>query len=235
MCTSHRSLPRSPCIVWPLVFTMALPLRAQDAPPVPQDPPRSTRAPEGAPAGTQASQGEASVPQAADPFRADATLRSALGADRPGAGSFEPLGQRPTLPEMHLRGVVRMAGRDKPAALVEVAGFGSYTARQGDTISFTLPVRALPVPGPAATGDGHANRTALVRHATVPPAQDAPTPDPRNPQRNTPSPAAGQVASPGSGSVLVGQQLPIVLRVLRIDRDGVVVEIGTLGQYVVIR
>ncbi len=170
----------------PLVLLLGL-LRAaapgQDAPPAPQPEPA-------APA----------EPAARDPFAADPALLELLGRAPAQPDDFQPLEERPGLPPMRLRGLVQMRGAERPAALVEIEGVGTYTTREGERLSFTL------------------------RGARRAPAAAAP-----------PSEDGARARSVSASGGVLRSDLPIVLRVEHVGRDGVVVEVGSLGQYLVIR
>ena len=210
--------------LFPFVLSAATGL-AQQVPPPPQEP-------------VPAAKSAAAAAPSPSPFAPDAELRAALGGNQAAAETFQPLNDRPVLPEMHLRGIVRLAHKSQPAALIEVRGFGSYTARQGDSIAFTLPSQRLAVPV-AQRNAADAPTVAPVVEGPVRSADELrKTSDQRaagsEQAAATSSTAANVRASAGVG-VLVSTQIPIVLRVVRVDRDGVVVEIGTLGQLLVIR
>ena len=133
-----------------------------------------------------------------DPFVADDALRQALGADgaKQSADDFTPLGNTPAMPEMRLRAIVKMANKEKSAAVLEIKGVGSYTVREGEKLSFTL--------------TGH-----FV-------TQNAPS-------------RSGTARAPANTAASVRSQIPIALRIDRIASDGVVVEVGTLGELLIIR
>jgi hypothetical protein len=183
---------------------------AQDgssAPPQPAAQQPTERTPSPAPAQTPT--------RPESPFAADEDLRKLLDARPPGDDS-EPLGDRPALPEMRLRGLVKMKGKEKPAALIELRGIGTYTAREGEKLSFSLPGRTISArPDPSA----------------------APGSQGRLPGRDGGTPTGGEtsVVSSASHGVVVREQIPIALRIEHVGPDGVLVEVGTLGQYLVIR
>ncbi len=135
------------------------------------------------------------------PFVPDENLRALLENQNPDAPpEFEVLQERPPLPAMRLRGMLRMKGATGYAALIELDGIGSFTRHEGERLSFTL-------------------RGARV--LTVPPS--APS--------ASSAPATGSATAPRA--VIMDQ--PIVLRIVRIDTDGVLAEVGSLGQFLVIR
>jgi hypothetical protein len=189
-----------------LVLLLASP---QDPAKQPSDHTRQEPAPAPAAAPPPAAQPQES------PFQADEALRKLLD-QRPSGEDFEPLGDRPALPEMRLRGLVRMKGKEKPAALIELKGIGTFTAREGEKLSFSLPGRLVSAhsdPGPGAT------------RPNTPTGRDGPAPT----QSET------SLVSSASHGVVVREQIPIALRIERVAPDGVLVEVGTLGQFVVIR
>ncbi|MCA8953864.1 MAG: hypothetical protein KDE27_30410 [Planctomycetes bacterium] len=208
------SIPR----LLPLLYALAGPLLAQQ-------PPEAT-----AP----------TTPAApANPFVADEEIQRLLGGTKPDPLAFQPLAERPALPDMRLRGIVRLKRKAQPAALVELTGYGSYTVRQGESISFTLPGRALAAPRVDPTGrTGQQGPTAP---STTPKPELWATSSQRERLKElgagpTAATTAGTPATTGAGrGVTISEPIPIVLRVERIEKDGVVVEIGTMGQYLVIR
>ena len=135
--------------------------------------------------------------QAQDPFAPSPQLQRALDAEQGnerGSGDFRVLDEAPALPEMHLRGVVKLEGRAVAAAVIELDGLGHYVVREGESLSFTLQwTRVVPTSAPVADG--------------------APPPAP----------------------VLRKESIPIALKVQRIGRDSVQVQVGTLGEVLVIR
>lgn len=134
---------------------------------------------------------------AQDPFAPSAELQRALDADANAgrrAGDFRALDEAPTLPEMHLRGVVKLEGRPVPAAVIELDGLGYYVVREGESLSFTL------------------------QWTRVVPAQ-----------------ASGVDGALPVAPVLCKEPIPIALKVQRIERDSVQVQVGTLGEVLVIR
>jgi hypothetical protein len=140
---------------------------------------------------------EGAKPQAQDPFAPSPQLQRALDAEQGnerGSGDFRVLDEAPALPEMHLRGVVKLEGRAVAAAVIELDGLGHYVVREGESLSFTLQwTRVVPTTAPVADG--------------------APPPAP----------------------VLRKESIPIALKVQRIGRDSVQVQVGTLGEVLVIR
>lgn len=179
-----------------LLFAALAPFSVPRPPQEPR-PPRQADAPESGPAPEGAAQG---------PFELDAKLSALLGGQTAETVDFEVLGERPPLPEMRLRGLVRMKGRTRYAALIELDGIGTFTRREGERLSFTLRgqrVAAVPAPG----------------------APSAAAPAARPGVRSAPAPTQRMVA--------VDQ--PIVMRIAKVSTDGVLVEVGSLGQYLVIR
>lgn len=118
---------------------------------------------------------------------------------------FEKLESKPTLPKMKLKGYLAMAGKPSPAVAIEIEGVGTYVARKDSKIAFSLSGRFA-------------------------------TPAPKSP--NPPSAATGPNGTngpPEASRVVVREQMPIVLLVKDISPEGVVVEVGTLGETLVIR
>jgi len=161
----------------------------------------------------------ASPPPAAhpqeSPFQVDEALRKLLD-QRPSGEDFEPLGDRPALPEMRLRGLVRMKGKEKPAALIELKGIGTFTAREGEKLSFTLPGRLV---------SAHSDPRSGAAHQNAPTGRDG----------KAPTESETSLASSASHGIVVREQIPIELRIERVAPDGLLVEVGNLGQFVVIR
>lgn len=145
---------------------------------------------------------------ARSPFEIDPALRQALAPDEDSgeAGAFTPLADAPVMPVMRVRGVVKMRERSKPAAILEVEGVGRYTVREGERVSFSLA--------------GKSSRALAVR---------------ARPQDGPRRGSEASAAAPAAPAPAVRQQIPIVLRVLEIANDGVIVEVGTLGERMIIR
>jgi len=129
------------------------------------------------------------TPRPRDPFTPSATLARRIGV---GADGFVPFEQRPTLPQMKLRGILKM--KDKPGytASVFVEAIGTYVAREGGQIVFSQ------------------SGSVVASNADV-------------------------AAPNGRSPVRLATTIPIVLKVQRVSPEGVVVEVGTLGQTMVIR
>lgn len=146
------------------------------------------------------------------PFRPDDELARLLGEKKDDGDPYRTLKERPVLPAMHLRGLLRMRGKDDTAALIEIEGVGSYTVRKDERLAFTTQVRLTgPVsnePVPTARTEG----SAATGVADSPP--------------KTP---AAQVRG------IVYEGFPIVLLVKMVGREGVLVEVGTLGELMIIR
>lgn len=137
----------------------------------------------------------------ANPFQPDEALRKLLGdGDAKRDDGFTPLDEAPSLPAMRVKAIVQMRSRGKPAAVVEVVDVGTYTVREGERLSFSMPGRAM-------------------------------TQSPLQPRAARDSRAPATSSSP----LAVRQQIPIVLRIDKIAPDGVVVEVGTLGELLIIR
>lgn len=156
------------------------------------------------------------------PFQPDEALKRLLegekAPEKPG-DTFQPLPDPPALPEMGLKGIVRLRGREKFAALVDIGGVGTYTVRENDKLSFTLPGRSIAVPNRTDAG-GTPSGTANV---TTSPNQTATS-------KSTPSVRTGT----GRG-VLMREQVPVALKIVHVGPDGVLVEVGTLGEVLIIR
>ncbi|MEZ6194824.1 MAG: hypothetical protein R3F20_03705 [Planctomycetota bacterium] len=145
------------------------------------------------------------------PFKLDDVLEKLLGAKRPESPEeFHRLEERPALPAMSLRGLVRMKGRKTYAALVEIEGVGRYTVRDGDRLAFTVTARRPAGPVAAPTKPT--------------PAAGAAPGDPRVVVENPPAPRVSRLES-----------VPLVMKILHVGRDGVVVELGTVGEVLIIR
>jgi len=72
----------------------------------------------------------------ADPFSADAVLRSASQAPTSSERRFRPAPSLPEqLPLLTLRGVGRSAVSDPPTAILEIGDLGTFVVRPGDVLS----------------------------------------------------------------------------------------------------
>lgn len=126
-----------------------------------------------------------------DPFEIDEALRRLLeGPD----SDYEPLAEQPLLPAMRLKGVLGLHGKQL-VALVEIDGVGTFLAREGGRILFTIQGRVV---------------------AREERREDAPVTGGPPPRRRL-------------------RSLPIALLVREVTPEAVVVEVGTLGQTLVIR
>lgn len=124
-----------------------------------------------------------------DPFTPSPAIARRIGV---GEDGFVPFEQRPVLPAMKLRGILKMKDSPGYTASVFVDSIGTYVVRDGGQIVFSQ------------------GGSVVVSNADVNPASS------RAPAR-------------------LATTVPIVLKVQRVSPEGVVVEVGTLGQTMVIR
>lgn len=160
-----------------------------------------------------------------NPFKADEDVKSLLDQKEPApaADDFRRLDVRPQLPEMKLRGLIRVGGSTKIAALIEITGVGTYSAREGDKLAFSVPARG-----------------AAIR----PPAEKKKDETTAAPNREDERARAREAAKSGQKGVTtvddpglapIQSTIPVVLKVGGVTRDGVTVEVGTLGEILIIR
>lgn len=151
--------------------------------------------------GGAASQPAASRPR--NPFQPSGSmdlLRSKLKSQ--GRGEFQHLQSLPQLPEMKLLGIIKMQKKDRPAAMIDVKGVGTYLIHEGDKLGLTLRGQAE-----ATTGD---RDIRIVR-------------------------SGDETSSRPSSASIIKNQVPVALRIDKISSEGVTVEVGTLGEFLIIR
>ncbi len=148
---------------------------------------------------------------------------------------FNPLPQRPTLPTMKLKGLLRLKGRDKQAALVEVGDVGTYAVREGERLAFTVNARmTMPRPQPAPGTPGAQPGATGAGVPTDRPTREDLQAEKRKEAQGQPTTGTGARATPNQG-VVVNNQMSIVLRIVRVSSDGVFVEVGSPGELLIIR
>src|SRR5262245_22744397 len=73
-----------------------------------------------------------------NPFRPEGSLRAPDRSRGSQGDEFQRLQSVPELPEMRLRGILKMKKKTRPAAMIEVTGVGSYLVHEGDKLGLTL-------------------------------------------------------------------------------------------------
>lgn len=103
------------------------------------------------------------APESSSPFDPSPALLQALSKDEPAkASEFQRLDSFPALPEMRLRGLVKMRAKDRPAALIEVTGLGYLTVHEGENVTLNLPWKHVSLATPTKR-TGPASPDAFVR------------------------------------------------------------------------
>jgi hypothetical protein len=95
-------------------------------------------------------QGDRTNPASKSPFQPEEALRRALGETGPRAAASVGSDDISALGAARLRALVKMSSKSTPAAIIEVAGLGSYTLREGDRFFLSRVTRArAAIPGSA--------------------------------------------------------------------------------------
>lgn len=139
------------------------------------------------------------------------------------------------LPELKLKGMLKLKGKEDPTALLEVDGKEIYRVRKGDTISVTIP------------GENVVRQPKEVPQPVQLPAGQQPGQPGQQPKAPAGTQAnqtgqPGQPGQPGSVGVVTKpspkinlKKVQIVLKIVEINRHGLAIEASPMNERILVR